>query len=656
MKPKATALRSHYHIQCLVCVLSIALLHVAGGELSAEQDALPATSVSNRNVESGSVQQRLLESVRYLASDELEGRGVGTDGLDKAAVFIAEHFERIGLDTELYGGTPFDHFRRTRRIALGSTNTASITSADRTRIALKFRADFLPLSLSTSGNFDLPLVFAGYGITAPSIGYDDYAGIDVQDKAVILLRHEPRQDDPDSPFDGTGNSDHAYFARKITNAVEHGAAAVILCTDMGQLGRVLGDRSVEPTATALAAADELLEFRVRSSLGERRIPVLHCKRRILDQVIGEALGTSLAALEQLIDDTLNPQSVALPGCTIAGEVSVLEQNRTLKNVAGLLQGNGTIENETIVVGAHYDHLGLGGWGSLAWGIDDEVHNGADDNGSGTAVLMEVAYQLASQKSLLNRDVLFMTFTAEEMGLVGSEHYVRDPLIPIDHTIAMFNLDMVGRLRKNRMTISGTGTAAEFDPLVDKLADKHGLRVSKDRGGYGPSDHASFYGRGVPVLHFFTGLHPDYHRPSDDYDKLNLEGMERIAQLVADAVIEIANADQRPKKTSPFTELLDSDSAPKANAKRNRDAWLGVSVDKDHSGKGFAILSVAADSAAVRAGLRANDVVLRFEDQLIEAPTDLVAVIAESKPDQTVTLGIRRGSVEFELDVVLGTRP
>jgi hypothetical protein len=523
------------------------------------------------------------------------------------------------------------------------------------QVDLKPSVDFTPLSLSASRTFDLPLVFAGYGITAPVLDYDDYAGIDVAGKAVIILRHEPRQADPHSPFSGTENSEHAYFAPKIANAIQHGAAAVILCTDAYDVDRRLVD-SVEqgPVETRRAGLDELLDFKVRANAGERAIPVLHCKRAVIDPLVKSAVGLTLAELESQIDESLVPHSRALEGCAIRGEVSVLEQGRTLKNVAGRLDGDGSIDSETIIVGAHYDHLGLGGWGSLAIGVDDEIHNGADDNASGTAVLLEVARQLATRPKRLRRPVLFLAFTAEEMGLVGSEHYVRDPLVPLEQTVAMLNLDMVGRLRQERLIVSGTGTATEFDPLVEKLARNYGFKLSKDPSGYGPSDHATFYGHGVPVLHFFTGLHGDYHRPSDDFDKLNLDGMRRIAGMVADAVIELANADAKPTWSNSMQSLL-ADVSPDLSSGGEAKPFLGIMHDADFAGVGYAILRIVGGGPADRAGLRPGDVILQFADQPIEAAATLQAAIASSTPGTKVKLKCRRGQVDIELEVEIGKR-
>ena len=649
----------------------------AGAQASSETGAQPNVATRKHAVlvarvrpvrltDAAHIEKRLLQSATYLASDELEGRGVGTDGLDSAAEYLAKRFKDDGLKTNLYNGTPFHEFSRSTRLGLGSTNQAVLHGPDNRKLDLRVAYDFTPLSLSSSGTFDLPMVFSGYGITAKEWGYDDYAGIDVTGKAVVMFRHEPEQANPESVFNGTEISDHAYFAQKVTNAVEHGAAAVILVTDLYNLRQQAADEQTEhnngtnsnnPTASS---HDRLLNFRVRAKLGDRRIPVMHCRREKIDRLVQAVLGTDLAALEQQIDKGLKPHSRELTGWRITGEVSVLNKGRSLKNVVGVLEGHGDLAEETIIIGAHYDHLGRGGWGSMALGVDDEIHNGADDNASGTAVLLEVATLLATRKEKLPRRIVFIAFTAEEQGLVGSAQYVRDPLVPLKQTVAMLNLDMVGRLRNEKLTVFGTGTALEFNSLVDRLTEKHEFRAAKRSGGYGPSDHASFFTHGIPVLHFFTGFHPDYHRPSDDVHKLNIRGMRRLVNMVAEMVIELAQAEQRPQRgtaDSPLAGLLGSPSWGTGGSKtKSTTAYLGVALDRDSSETGFPIDRTFERSPAQRAGCRAGDVIIRLDDQKIAQADDLIAALKQHKPGNQVTVVVRRGVTELEFKVTLGALP
>ena len=609
------------------------------------------------------IENRLAESVRYLASDELQGRGIGTEGIEMAAQYVAQQYADIGLDTWQFGGTPFQEFQRRSRLDLGPTNELVFTGTANGKpssTSLTLGKEFTPISLSSSGTFDLPLVFVGYGITSEEAGYDDYAGLDVTGKAVIVLRHEPERGNSESAFNGAKNSEHGYISTKITNAVDHGAAAIILCTDEFEISRQAtgSDRSEQASSTS-TQPDPLLKFRIRSSLGERRLPVVHCQRAVVDQIVEAALGRKLNDLEELINKSLTPHSRELSDWRVGGQVSILRKGRSLKNVVGVLEAKGPQAKETVILGAHYDHLGLGGWGSLSFGSENQIHNGADDNASGTAVLIEVARQLTSRRESLSRRIIFIAFTAEEMGLVGSEHYVRDPLVPLDDTVAMVNLDMVGRLRKNRLTISGMGTSSFFAPLINRLDDKHDFVVTKQQGGYGPSDHASFYGAGIPVMHFFTGLHGNYHRPSDDFETLNLKGMRRIALMVTDVIVEIANAKKSPKLERPDTMAAWIDKFRIRNTpKRTNAAFLGVVADKNAGpqAEGYLVRRVIKGSPAAAAGVRAGDVVTQLGDQPIRHAKDLVGSVGQLKPGDKVLLTLKRGAVEMQFEIAMARHP
>ncbi|HVX62789.1 MAG TPA: M28 family peptidase, partial [Pirellulales bacterium] len=540
--------------------------------------ALPAARHSQAAEEkaAGSSETRLLDSVRYLSSDDLEGRGVGTHGLDLAAQFIASQFEQMGLKTALFDGSPFQKFSMTVGTELGEVNRAALVGppaagqTESATVELKLGEDFNPLAIGGSGKLNLPLVFVGYGITGKQEEYDDYAGISVEGKAVIILRHEPEQANPHSVFNGTRHSDHAPFARKLSNAFEHGAAAVIFCTDEFEIEKTIAQRvkrwqdaidelaethakfkMIEsPSREQIEAQrleveklvdrihdqgeklqedfDPLLGFRGAGSGGDsKRIPALFCRREVIDKVVKAATGDDLATLERKIDHDLKPRSQELKGWKLEGEIDVIRKEAEVKNVVAVLEGEGPHADETIVIGAHYDHLGYGGEGSLAPGVK-EIHNGADDNASGTAALLETARILASREKKLPRRIMFIAFTGEERGLIGSARYVRDPLVPLDETVAMLNMDMVGRLNDDKLIIQGVDTATEFGPLIDGLNERYGFKLTKQPGGFGPSDHSSFYAKQVPVMHFFTGTHSDYHRPSDDYEKINLAGMRRVA--------------------------------------------------------------------------------------------------------------------------------
>ena len=601
------------------------------------------------------IEQRLREAASYLASDELQGRGPGSRGIDLAADYIARQFAAAGLKTDLLDGKPYQEFAASEHLALGPANHAELIAPDGKKTSLELGKNYTPLWWSSAEVWDLPLVFAGYGITAPRLAYDDYAGLDAAGKAVIVLRHEPRQESPGAVFGAARPTEHAYLARKLATAVEHGARCVIFCTDehavasRSAAGKAAADRQVP-------GADPLLNFRTRGPAPKRRIPVLHCRRSVVEGIIQAARGTGLTDLEREIGRALKPQSFELSGWRVAGEVSLRRERRALKNVVAVLEGRGPRAEETIVLGAHYDHLGMGGITSLTpW--TSAIHHGADDNASGTAVLLELARQLAARGRTLSRRLLFVAFSAEEIGLVGSEHYVGHPLVPLKQTIAMLNLDMVGRLRRETLIVYGSDSARSFPALAKRLASRHGLYLRLSPAEFGPSDHLSFYSHNIPVLHFFTGLHEDYHSPSDVAEKLNYPGMRRVAGLVADAVTELADADERPQFSGEDMAMAEMELlSPRATGPvAGTSAYLGMRADLAHQGPGYAVAWVRQGSPADRAGLRAGDVILKWAESRIEKAGDLVAILRRKKPGERAALVITRGDTTLQVEAVLGQR-
>jgi hypothetical protein len=660
--------------------------------LALGSSALPSSAAENE-AEVRATEERLYDAVKFLASDDLEGRGVGSKGLDRAAAFIAEQFAAAGLKTSVIDGGPFQKFNMVVATELGEPNRLALVQPstaeklDGRTVELKLASDFTPLAIGGSGKFDLPLVFAGYGISAKDDEYDDYAGINVEGKAVLLLRHEPQQNNPHSAFNGTDHSPHAFFTRKVSNAFQHGAAAVVLCNDDFDLRKNV-DRRVKrlqaavdemsasqakfkevanPTLEQIEAQrqqvdklvkeissqseklageyDPLLPF-VGAGQGEdaHKIPVVFCRRAVIEPIVKAALGKTLTELETQIDAGPTPASAELTPWRVQGEITVNRREAEVKNVVGVLEGEGEHADETIVVGAHYDHLGLGGDGSLASGVK-EVHNGADDNASGTSALIEVARRLVSRSEKLPRRVVFLAFTGEERGLIGSARYCRDPLVPLDKTVAMLNMDMVGRLADDKLVIQGVDTATEFGPLIDHLADRYGFKVTKQSGGFGPSDHASFYPHKVPVMHFFTGTHSDYHRPSDDYDKINLPGMRKVAEMVSDTVIQLAELGERPH----YQAVKSKREGPGRGGDR---PYFGSIPDFTSDEPGYHLGGISPDSPAEKGGLAKGDAIVKLGEYKIGNLEDFDGALRKYKGGDKVPVVVRRDGKELTLEVVL----
>ena len=540
---------------------------------------------------------RLRNDIEFLASDEMQGRGVQTEGLKRAGDFIATRWQDLGFKVDSFDGKPFQDFGINGPMEVGdpNKNLLELEGPNGEQISLGLGIEFTPVSLGTNGVFDAPLVFAGYGISAKddsiSLHYDDFEGIDVKGKIVIVLRKEPQQNDPKSLFSGTDPSDYSFYSAKEANASLHGAAALILVNDSQTLSNTkpwnTDERSalineletiatirkkMEGASSDVGEQSRLIEElnrcigKIREQLdqlqggtdllpkvdgagrafGRRRVPTFFAKRALIDGIVTQATGRSLDQFEKEVDVDLKPRSQILDGWKAKGGVDLRESKIPVRNVLAVLPGAGDLQEEYVVVGAHYDHVGMGGAGSLAPGMI-AVHNGADDNGSGTVSLLEVSKRLsdALPKIESRRTVVFIAFTAEELGLLGSAHYVRNPKFSLEKTVAMVNMDMVGRLASNTLTVYGTGTAKEFDELIETTNQRYHFNLDKSPEGMGPSDHASFFEKKIPVFHFFTGLHKDYHRPSDDFDKINVTGMVRITDMVTDVVTHLVTQQERP---------------------------------------------------------------------------------------------------------------
>ena len=320
-----------------------------------------------------------------------------------------------------------------------------------------------------------------------------------------------------------------------------------------------------------------------------------------------------------------------------------------KNVIGLLPGRDRVlRNQTVIVGAHYDHLGVGGFGSLDPDSTGRVHNGADDNASGTAMLIQIASRLAESPPA--RTVVFIAFSGEELGLLGSAHYVREPIYPLSGTIAMINLDMVGRLRDRRLIVYGSGTAKEFSALLDSLNWYTGFDLKAQGDGYGPSDQSSFYAMGRPVLHLFTDLHEDYHRTTDDWEKINIDGFKRVTNFTVGLVTALAN---RPSQLTP-TPTLPPSFTGSADTE-GYGAYLGTIPDMSESPGGVRLLGVRAGSPAEKAGLRGDDIITRIGAMEIGDLQAMTNALRSHQPGDTVSIVVRRGDRVRTVRATLSTR-
>lgn len=637
----------------------------------------------------------MVSDIKYLASDELEGRGVGTQGLVRASEYLAEQFAKAGLKTDLFDGTPYQTFRVPAGVERGPKERNTLTFVGPPakegeapqRLVLELEKDFQSLALGGAAKFDAPVVFVGYGITVKE-KYDEYADLDVKGKIVVLIRREPQQGDEKSIFDGTRASSHALFNRKIANASEHGAAAVIMVNDsfginqqrsstrqawselvqklvtrhedykkiaspteedtrkyMSEVNRL--SEQIKEAGEQLSGDFDAMPGFQEAGLGPNAkvIPVLFAKRAAVEPML-KAAGVELAQVEQQIDQDLKPASRELAGWKAVGETDLTHRQADIRNVIGVIEGEGPLADETIVIGAHYDHVGLGGpgSGSLAAPWTTDVHNGADDNASGTTALLQAARYFAQKAGKPKRRLVFIAFSGEERGLLGSAHYVKQPRFPLDKTIAMVNMDMVGRLTDNKLIVYGTGTAASFDGLIDELNKQHQFAITKHPEGFGPSDHSSFYAKQIPVFHFFTGTHKDYHRPSDDWDLVNIEGMRRIASMVTEVVEKIDTDEKRPE----YREVKGS-----AQIARSGDRpYFGSIPDFAQEGEGYALMGVTKGGPADRAGLKSGDIIIKLGESKITTLDDFDSALRKFKTGDKVPVTVKRGQETLTLPVTL----
>jgi hypothetical protein len=613
--------------------------------LAALAGMVPAASPAAESRTPNPVEARLKADVSFLADDERDGRGPGTKGIEAAADYIADSFKEAGLKPAPGDDGFFQPFSLGGVPVLGESQELVVSGPDDKTLKAVPKEDYTPLAIGTGGVLDgVPVVFAGYGITAKDddkkLDYDDYAGLDVKGKAVLILRHEPRQDRDDSPFDGRKHSNYATFQHKATNAFQHGAAAVLLVNDLAE---VKGGK------------DELIGFARGGSDVYSALPFLNATRAFADKLLADAGQASLEDLEAQIDSDLAPRSRELPGWTLRGRVDISRPTIETRNVVGVLEGAGPLADETVVVGAHYDHLGRGGLfsGSLAF-LSKDIHNGADDNASGTAMVIEMARRLARRPDPLPRRVVFVAFSGEEKGLLGSKHFVDHPPFPLETTVAMVNFDMVGRLNdRSELTIYGTGTSPGFEALVEALGQSSGFTIKKVAGGLGPSDQQSFYLKDIPVLFAFTGTHRDYHRPSDDTERINFPGMARIADFAEVVLLDLVRRPRRPEfvKVAPRGGHGGGDPGRVSVA-----AYLGSIPDYDDSVKGVKLSGVREGSPAERGGLRGGDVVVGFGGKPVATIYDYTESLGRYKPGDTVDIIVKRDGQETTLKVTLGKRP
>jgi len=575
-----------------------------------------------------------LDEVKYLASPELKGRLTGSPELEKAAGYLRSKYETFGLQP--LGGSFEQAFPVTTDARLGEKNTFSFIENGKT---VKLAADdFVPFNFSATGKLAGAVVFAGYGITAPEYNYDDYAGLDVKGKVVLVLRHEPQEADEKSVFEGKTYTQHAQFASKASNAKMHGAAGVIL----------VSDRANHP-----GAADDLEKFGVTAGPSNAGLPFVQVKEARIDHWFADA-GKTLAQIQADIDKTLKPESFAFPASVqVDANVDVERAVKTVHNVVAYLKGE---TPEYVVIGGHYDHLGLGGQYSLAPSQTGTIHPGADDNASGAVGVLELA-RYFSKHPPTKRGVLFLNFAGEEQGLLGSAYYADHPLLPLKDAVAMVNLDMIGRMRENKLYLGGTASGSTLKATVEKELPKHDLKVDYSGGpSEGSSDHTSFTAHQVPALFFFSGLHSDYHKPSDTADRIDAVAAAKMLSLVADIVEDLREAPGRPEfvKAAP-SNPHGSGEGSNPGPVSGYGPYFGSVPDFAEGINGVKFADVREGSPAAKAGLKAGDIMVEFDGKPISNLYDFTYALRGKKPGDEVAVKVMRDGKPLSVKCTLSRR-
>lgn len=548
--------------------------------------------------------------VEFLASDSLKGRKPGTPEINVAAGYILDHFREAGLRPMAENG--YQWFEIVTEVMLGDDN--GLVFGNEAGIIGK---DYTPLAFSGSGAVEAKVVFAGYGfdIDADSLKWNDYAGIDPRGKWVMIFRADPEPDNSESKFIPYGD-----IRAKVLTAKDKGAAGVLLVTPK-----------------TMEKEDKLMPLVAENNDVTAGLPVIHITRELAGRII-KVSGIAIDSLNGQIISSKAPKSFELE-VILSATVTVVQRRERTANVLAMLEGSDpSLAGEYLVVGAHYDHLGLGGPGSGSRMPDTTaIHNGADDNASGTAMVMALARAMAIEGNRPRRSMIFAAFSAEEIGLLGSKYFNSNPPVELKKIDAMFNFDMVGRFdkEKNAISVSGTGTSGEADSLLRSLEEGLPFSVIHSPDGYGPSDHAAFYSSNIPVFYFNTGVHTDYHTPFDDAGLLDYKTSAEVGDFAASVIMAV---DKMPRLT--FREAGRKDQSGRTG--RRLKVTLGIMPDfAGTEKKGLRIDGVTKDGPADKGGMKKGDIITGINGQPVGNIYEYMSRLQKLKHGMTVNVEVIR---------------
>jgi aminopeptidase YwaD len=568
--------------------------------------------------------EEIKANIYFFASDDLKGRFTGSPEEEKAGEYIQGEFEFYGLKP-LFGESWIQEFPFIEKIELTSSNELEFEINGQNE-ELALYEDFITAPFSGKTKLSGQVVFAGYGISAPMLNYDDYAGLDVNGKIVLVMRYNPEHDSSRSDFDR-----YSSFRQKAITAREKGAAGIIFVNGYAPKND----------------DDPLMSLHYDGAAPINDFAVLQVKRNVAEKIL-RSQSIDFAAIQKQIDETKKPASSVLQNVKTELETETEAIEKTGHNIGGILEGNDPVlKNEYIVIGAHYDHLGIDQLkeSSMYKGKEPMIHHGADDNASGSSGLLEVAEKFGEIKSQLKRSIIFLAFSGEELGILGSTYFTNNSPIDLKNVAAMLNMDMIGRLNEEKnLTVIGSGTSSEWHNLLNSK-NSYGFKLGFNESGTGGSDHQSFTNKNIPVLFFFTGTHSDYHKPTDTADKINNEGETKVVQYVFDIASSLNLQDKRPN----FVKVAEPANQQRMTKSR---VTVGTVPEFGYNGKGYKISGVTEGGPAAKAGLKPGDIIIKFGKKAVANIYDFMYVIGEYKAGDKADVVVQRDGNEITLNVEL----
>ena len=551
----------------------------------------------------------IVKHIRFLSDNKRAGRYPGTRGSKDVIAYLINQLKSYGVQPAGEGSSFKQTFSILDSVKIGRNNSLKINDRP-----LNIEKDYIPLWFSGNSSVSAEVVFAGYGINliTDSLVWNDYKDLNVDGKWVMVMRHSPERENPHSVY-----APHSDLHKKMIEARDRGAAGIIFISQ------------VEDST--------LIPFKYIPGYSKSGIPAIQIDNEVADNILN-SVGSSRKIIQDKMNNNLKPESFKISNIKISANVELKNIYSRAANVIGkIVSRNHKYRDEYVVIGAHFDHLGYGGPGSGSLKPDtNAIHNGANDNASGTAGLLELAHKLQNNRQLLKRSILLIGFDAEERGLLGSKYFIQNPTVEKSNIVTMINMDMIGKMKDSTVVIGGVGTSPIFEKILDSLSIDSGLKFEFNQAGYGPSDHASFYSENIPVLFFFTGDYDNnYHLPEDDWQSINLKGERQILNVIHNLVIDISRQNLKPSFTL---------AGPKKQQTQRNNNKIKLGIIPHYGGTidGLKIDKIYdPNGPAARAGIRSGDIIKSINKKPVKDIYEYMKRIKDLKKGQSVSMDIKR---------------